>query len=160
MKSNTPQQPVDRPLVDDLAMAFSTFPNKSLEFLRDNTDLLIRGVYQRDEFGCLFNLLSRELDERITSKEDLSMWFTGDRGEELRETSPLYLAARRVVQAWDGRRLGVDTVLFVVNQLLKGTRELSDFGNTEAKKALRDSSTSSSAKRVKKEEQQELALPF
>jgi len=147
--------------VDDLAIALSTFPNKSLEFLRDNTDLLIRGVYQRDEFGCLFNLLSRTLDEQITSKEDLSFWFTGDRGEELREASPLYLAARRVVQAWDGRRLGVDTVLFVVNQLLKGARNLSDLENgAEAEEAIVRVSSNSSAEREKKEEQQELALPF
>ncbi len=160
MNLNTPFTPYDRPLVDDLAVALSTFPNRSLEFLRDNTQLLIRGVYERDGQGCIFNLLSRPLNDQIRSKEDLSFWFTGDRGEELRETSPLYLAARRVVQAWDGGRLDVDTILFVVNQLLKGDRELFQPNREEAAEAVFPIDLGHSSSVGKREVQQELALAF
>lgn len=146
--------------MDDLAMALSTFPNESLNYLKDNTHRLIRGVYERGEHGCLFNMLSRPLENRISSKEDLSFWFTGDRGEELRETSPLYLSARRVVQSWDGRRLSIDTVLFVVDQLLKGAGEVF---HAEREPAIAESpvlSLGGTPSVRKSEVQQELALPF
>lgn len=119
----------DRPsLYDDLLLTLDTFPLDGLLYLRQNSHLLITGVYKRTEescaepFGCIFNLASRATALEIDSRDRLSLHLTGCSGPDLRD-SPLYLAARRVIKAWDDLALDVEVVLQAVDHLID--REIS-----------------------------------
>jgi len=110
-------------LYDDLLLTLDTFPLDGLLYLRQNSHLLITGAYKRTEeacdqpFGCIFNLVSRPTSLEIDSRDALSLHLTGCSGPELRD-SPLYLAARRIIKAWDEYSLDVQVVLQAVDHLI------------------------------------------
>jgi hypothetical protein len=96
---NVPQQ-----AKDDLRFALSFFPTNALVYVRANRHRLIRGAYRRGIKGCLFNLLSETLpaDQHISTREDLTRFFTGMTGESVREL-PQYQPARWLVRLVDGQ---------------------------------------------------------
>lgn len=115
---NASRNPVTEVLEEALQLSLGTFPGASLHHLKDHQDDLMRGKYEEGGKGCIFNLLSRPLEIRIDSRPALSLWFTGDAGCSLREHSPLYLAARKVIEAWDNGSLEVEAVVAAVDRIL------------------------------------------
>lgn len=97
-----PRQTLSR-VEDDLHFCFEQFPLACLLHLRENRHRLIRGHYQDSQGGgCLFFLLSELLPraQRITSKPELTRFFTGGSGDPFCE-QPEYQPARYVVRIWD-----------------------------------------------------------
>jgi hypothetical protein len=90
--------------MDDLRSALGFFPTDALVHVLNNRHRLIRGAYRRAGKGCLFNLLSEILpaDQQISTREDLTRFFTGSTGEAVREL-PQYQPARWLVRLVDGQ---------------------------------------------------------
>jgi hypothetical protein len=139
---------VPQQVKDDLRFALGFFPTEALLHVRANRHRLIRGAYRRAGRGCLFSLLSEVLpaDQQITTREDLTRFFTGSTGENVREL-PQYQPARWLVRLVDGqdclgrydeyRVLDWDDLMDMLDELIAERRQVETESRRIERRALK-----------------------